>query len=184
MSHTVNGVPTSYIWDVAAGLPVILQDSEGNTYVYGLDLISRTDEDGVQTYYFSDGLGSTTTVADASGGVVSEYGYDVFGELRGQSGLPDDVMLFTGEQYDARATPADTPDAGQHRCPSGKRGPGRPRISPTGSGLTNSEEQPGGSCRRPALDAAVGSKRSPRLCAWAGRVSTGRSCGFGSSAVL
>jgi len=85
-----------------AGLPVLLQDGT-NTYVYGLDLISATDEDGVQTYYFSDGLGSTTTVADAGGGVVSECGYDVFGELRGQSGVPDDVMLFTGEQYDAKA---------------------------------------------------------------------------------
>jgi len=44
-----------------------------------------------------------TDLTDAGGGVASEYGYDVFGELRGQSGLPDDVMLFTGEQYDARA---------------------------------------------------------------------------------
>jgi len=83
-----------------------------STYVYGLDLISATDEDGVQTYYFSDGLGSTTTVADAGGGVASEYGYDVFGELRGQSGLPDDVMLFTGEQYDARARRFDAGDPG------------------------------------------------------------------------
>ena len=103
----------------ASGLPVVLQEITDNdlhldfveppkgyfesTYVYGLDLISATDEDGVQTYYFSDGLGSTTTVADAGGGVASEYAYDVFGELRGQSGVPDDVMLFTGEQYDAKA---------------------------------------------------------------------------------
>jgi len=110
---------TSYVWDVGAGLPVVLQEITDNdlhmdfveppkgyfesTYVYGLDLISATDEDGVQTYYFSDGLGSTTTVADAGGGVVSEYGYDVFGELRGQSGVPDDTMLFAGEQYDAKA---------------------------------------------------------------------------------
>jgi len=103
---------TSYVWDVAAGLPVILQDSEGNTYVYGLDLISRTDEEGVQTYHLYDGLGSTTTVADAAGGVVSEYLYDVFGELRGHSGVPDDVMLFTGEQYDARARAFNAGDPG------------------------------------------------------------------------
>ena len=42
-------------------------------------------------------------MADAAGGVVSDYAYDVFGELRGQSGVPGDTMLFTGEQYDARA---------------------------------------------------------------------------------
>jgi hypothetical protein len=62
MSHTENSVTTSYTWDVAAGLPVVIQDDD-NTYVYGLDLISQTDEDGVQTYYFSDGLGCRTASA-------------------------------------------------------------------------------------------------------------------------
>lgn len=42
MSHTVNSVTTDYAWDVAAGLPVVLQDG-ANTYVYGLDLISTAD---------------------------------------------------------------------------------------------------------------------------------------------
>jgi hypothetical protein len=41
MSHTVGQTTTSYIWDVASGLPVVLQDGT-NTYVYGLDLISTT----------------------------------------------------------------------------------------------------------------------------------------------
>lgn len=42
MSHTVGMTTTNYVWDVSAGLPVVLQDGE-NTYVYGLDLISATD---------------------------------------------------------------------------------------------------------------------------------------------
>ena len=46
-----------YAWDVASGLPVVLQDS-ANTYVYGLDLISATDE--------------------TSGNVTASYEYDVF----------------------------------------------------------------------------------------------------------
>ena len=50
MSHTVSGQQTSYTWDVAAGLPVVLQDGT-NTYVYGLDLISATDGTGIQTYF-------------------------------------------------------------------------------------------------------------------------------------
>ncbi len=50
MSHTANSVTTSYTWDVAAGLPVVLQDSHGDNYVYGLDLISRTDSAGVGQY--------------------------------------------------------------------------------------------------------------------------------------
>ena len=81
-------------------LPVILQDSEGNTYVYGLDLISRTDDQGDQEYYLYDGLGSTTNLADGSGNVTASFGYDVFGALRsGAPGATD--RLFTGEQRDS-----------------------------------------------------------------------------------
>jgi len=43
---------------------------------------------------------------------VVTYAYDVFGELRGQSGVPDDVMLFTGEQYDAKARRFNAGDPG------------------------------------------------------------------------
>ncbi len=43
VSRNIGGTSVSYTWDVAAALPVILQDSQSNTYVYGLDLISRTD---------------------------------------------------------------------------------------------------------------------------------------------
>ncbi|HEY7466750.1 MAG TPA: hypothetical protein VIB47_08660 [Dehalococcoidia bacterium] len=42
MSSTVGANTTGYVWDVAAGLPVILQDGT-NTYVYGLGLISTYD---------------------------------------------------------------------------------------------------------------------------------------------
>ncbi|HET9465663.1 MAG TPA: hypothetical protein VFO71_09045 [Gemmatimonadales bacterium] len=37
MSHTIDGQTTTYTWDAAAGLPVVLQDNT-YTYVYGLDL--------------------------------------------------------------------------------------------------------------------------------------------------
>jgi YD repeat-containing protein len=37
VSRTAGGVTTSYTWDVASGLPVVLQDGT-NTYVYGLVL--------------------------------------------------------------------------------------------------------------------------------------------------
>lgn len=88
------------MWDIAAGLPVILQDSEGNTYVYGLDLISRTDDQGVQEYYLYDGLGSTTDLTDDDADVVASYGYDVFGAVRNQTGSSPNEFTFTGEQVD------------------------------------------------------------------------------------
>ena len=47
---------TTFTWDVAGGLPVVLDD--GSKYVYGAGLISQTS--GANTYYYlSDGLGST-----------------------------------------------------------------------------------------------------------------------------
>lgn len=99
MSHTVRLETTNYVWDVAAGLAVVLQDGE-ITYVYGLDLISATDSQGAQTYFLHDGLGSVTDVTDGSGNVVASYSYDVFGAIRSQAGSSDNYWLFTGEQKD------------------------------------------------------------------------------------
>jgi hypothetical protein len=76
----------SYTSDVNAGLPVVLQDSGGNSYVYGLDLISVTDNSSVQTYFLSDGLGSTTELADDEGSVTGTYTYDAFGPVRAHTG--------------------------------------------------------------------------------------------------
>ena len=81
MSHTVDATTASYTWDVAAGLPVVLQDGTG-TYVYGLDLISTTDGAGVQTYSLNDGLGSTSDLTDGSANPTDDYSYDVFGTIR------------------------------------------------------------------------------------------------------
>src|SRR5581483_11501658 len=100
MSHTVSGNTTSYTWDAASRLPVVLQDGT-NTYVYGLDLISATDGAGVQTYFLSDGLGSTTNLTDGSANSIDGYNYDVFGALRSQSGSSPNYWLFTGEQRDS-----------------------------------------------------------------------------------
>jgi RHS repeat-associated protein len=100
MSHTVGQTTTSYVWDVAAGLPVVLQDGT-NTYVYGLDLISATDDQGAQTYFTYDGLGSTADLTDDEGDEIDDYTYDVFGAIRSQGGSSDNFWLFTGEQQDS-----------------------------------------------------------------------------------
>jgi len=94
---------------VAAGLPVILKETDShqrvsgqgtdNTYVYGLDLISVTGRTGSQTYFLSDGLGSTVNLTDGSGNTTATFAYDVFGELRPPSS-PANQWLFTGEQRD------------------------------------------------------------------------------------
>jgi RHS repeat-associated protein len=101
VSRTIGAASVSYVWDVAAPMPVILQDSAGNSYVYGLDLISRTDSGGAQEYYLGDGLGSTTGIADGSKTVVATYQYDAFGAVRAQTGSSPNEFKFTGEQVDA-----------------------------------------------------------------------------------
>lgn len=99
VSHTIAGQTTNYTWDIATQLPVLLQDND-NTYVYGIGLISATDNSGTQTYYLADGLGSVTDIRDAFGNTVASYSYDVFGAIRSQTGSSGNNRLFTGEQRD------------------------------------------------------------------------------------
>jgi RHS repeat-associated protein len=101
MSSTVGSNTTSYVWDVAAGLPVILQDGT-NTYVYGLGLISTYDGTNM-TYRLTDGLGSTVNLCDASGNVLVTYAYDAFGAIRSQTGSSANYWQFTGEQRDSES---------------------------------------------------------------------------------
>lgn len=98
-SRTIGGTTTSYAWDLSSDLPQVLQDSSGNKYVYGLDLISQTDGSGNQAYFLNDGLGSTTGLSDGSGAVIGEYTYDVFGAVRTQTGSATE-WSYTGEQND------------------------------------------------------------------------------------
>jgi RHS repeat-associated protein len=100
VSRTVGANTVDYVWDVGSSIPVVLQDNEDNTYVYGLDLISRTDGGGDQEYYLTDGLGSTTGLTDDTGDLVDEYQYDVFGAVRDHSGTSPSEFTFTGEQND------------------------------------------------------------------------------------
>ena len=82
-------------------MPVILRDSAGNRYLYGLDLISVSDSANTKTYYHTDGLGSTTAITSSTGAVAKTYQYDVFGAVRAQTGTQPNEFTFTGEQNDS-----------------------------------------------------------------------------------
>lgn len=99
MSRTL-GSTVSYAWDQNSALPVILKDSTGARYVYGIDLISRTDSGGAQQYFLTDGLGSTTGLTNGTGAVTDTYQYDVFGAVRARTGTSANEFTFTGEQTD------------------------------------------------------------------------------------
>jgi len=99
ITRTIGGSGASYVWDLNASLPVVLQDTDGNRYVYGLDLLTRIDGSD-EEWYLYDGLGSTTGLADDTGAVTGSYEYDVFGAERAYTGDATE-WSFTGEQHDA-----------------------------------------------------------------------------------
>jgi len=73
------------------------------------------------TYYLSDGLGSTTELANGGGTVTGTYTYDAFGAVRAHTGAT--VALYRA----TRVPPVTTPAArrGSTSWPAGRRpGPG------------------------------------------------------------
>ena len=69
--------------------------------MYGLDLVSATDNAGAETYFLYDGLGSTANVTSGSGTTLTSYSYDAFGAVRSQSAPHANYWLLTGEQRDS-----------------------------------------------------------------------------------
>lgn len=99
-SRTVGQDTTVFTWDIAAGLPVVLDDGDAR-YVYGATgLISQVTV--ADTYYYlPDGLGSTMVTTNSAGNVANAYTYDVFGAPRSTSGAQANEFEFAGEQVDA-----------------------------------------------------------------------------------
>ncbi len=100
-SRTIGATTTTFAWGNATGMPVILQDSAGNSYLYGLDLISVKNSQNKKFYYHTDGLGSTTALTSSTGAVQNTYQYDVFGAIRVQTGTQPNEFTFAGEQVDS-----------------------------------------------------------------------------------
>lgn len=98
-SRAVGMQSVSFVWDQNSALPIVLADSDGNQYVYGLDLLARINGSD-EEWYLSDGLGSTVQLADADGDVTDSWTYDVFGAVRARTGTSDNSFTFTGEHND------------------------------------------------------------------------------------
>jgi len=103
VSQTVGGQKTSFLLDKNRPYDQVLAEfvdgEEVASYVYGLDLISQ-ERNGVDAFYFVDGLGSTRGLTDATGGVTDAYWYDAYGNLVEHEGDSENDYLFAGEQFD------------------------------------------------------------------------------------
>ena len=101
MSRGSGGTTTAYPWDVAAGLPVVLQETSGSnssSNVYGLGRISVTDQSGAQTYFLADGLGSTIKLVDGAGASTGDHPYDVFVSVSSHARFEHRVQLHRGAE--------------------------------------------------------------------------------------
>lgn len=105
LSQTIDGITTNYLIDPNRSYAQVLEELDDSnnlivSYLYGQDLISQSNADGVHTFGY-DGQGSTRLLTDSSGVVQAEYEYEVYGQQSYQLGFIETKYLYTGEQYDS-----------------------------------------------------------------------------------
>lgn len=72
-------------------------------YIYGPDGLLATRTGTATHYVLSDHLGSTRVVLDASGGLVSAFAYDAWGERIAVAGPSSPSYQYTGQERDAES---------------------------------------------------------------------------------
>ncbi|MGH7908470.1 MAG: hypothetical protein ACRENW_01320, partial [Thermodesulfobacteriota bacterium] len=78
LRQTVNGSPTSYTVDLAAGLTQVLSDGTNN-YLYGLERIGE-EQPADWHYHLGDALGSVRQLANPAASVTLARNYEPFGD--------------------------------------------------------------------------------------------------------
>lgn len=100
MSKTVAGTTTSFTWTGGGAIPLLLSDGT-NSYIYGPDgLPVEHIANGVPTWYHHDQLGSTRSLTNAAGAVVSTVTHDPYGNRTALTGTLT-PLGFAGEYTDA-----------------------------------------------------------------------------------
>ncbi|TAN33698.1 hypothetical protein EPN29_05335 [bacterium] len=99
MSKTATAT-TQFVWDMAAGLPLLLKDGT-TAYVYGPGGLPLEQISGSATYYLHhDQLGSTRLVTDSSGTGQATYTFDPYGNLVASTGALTNPFRFAGQYLD------------------------------------------------------------------------------------
>ena len=102
-SKTGSGTTTQETWDVAEGLPLLLQDGT-TSYVTGLGGLPLEQVVGKTTsYYHQDRIGSTRAITSSNGGVASTYTYDAYGNLTGSTGTLSNPFQYAGQYTDSES---------------------------------------------------------------------------------
>ncbi len=104
VATTTDGETTNYLTASIGGLPQVLTEYDNNgqvtaDYTHGLGLV-KTNRDGREGFYHTDGLGSTRAITDNVGLITDRYTYDAFGVLLDEEGTFGNSFQFAGEQRD------------------------------------------------------------------------------------
>ena len=118
-SKSVTGNAEAFTWDIAEGLPLILQDA-GTSFVTGTGGLPLEQISGGSVLYFHpDQLGSTVSLTDSAGAVQMSATYDAYGNIVTRSAAASTPFGYAGQYVDSesglyylRARPYD-PTTGQ-----------------------------------------------------------------------
>jgi RHS repeat-associated protein len=102
VAQSVDGVETTFAWDLATPLAQVLATSDDVLNLYGLARIGEV-RDGEWAYSLGDALGSMRQWADGGGAVTYAGGYTPFGVEMWQEGSSASAWGYTGEWWDAQA---------------------------------------------------------------------------------
>ncbi|WP_181408268.1 RHS repeat-associated core domain-containing protein [Schumannella sp. 10F1B-5-1] len=101
-TRTESGATEHFLWDTAAGLPLLLDDGD-HWYIYGTGVTPLAQVDratGETEYLHADALGSVRTITDEAGAAVGAASFDDHGNRTGTSGVAS-AFGFTGNWTDA-----------------------------------------------------------------------------------
>jgi RHS repeat-associated protein len=95
---------TNYVYD---GADIVVElDSAGSTLARytqgpGVDQPLSEFRSGTASYYAADGLGSITSLTNASGTTAATYAYDAFGNLSASTGSITNPFRYTSREFDS-----------------------------------------------------------------------------------
>ena len=100
-NKTVNNILTGEVYDLAQGMPLMIEDGS-TAYITGPDdlPIEQIAADGTVRYFSHDQLGSTTALTDSAGSTVAAYSYDAYGNTTA-TGTVTNPFQYAGQYTDA-----------------------------------------------------------------------------------
>lgn len=105
VATTVAGQRTEYVLDIAAELPQVVAETDGQgavtaTYVYIAGRLVAMRRGGVTTYVHDDHGGNIRLLTDATGAVTDTFDYGPFGTLESRTGTTPLPYGYRGQRYD------------------------------------------------------------------------------------